>query len=110
MCVSYDTLYTVTAPLDTGVLFCYYTYIDTKLMEFAMLLSLHFGRFFWLDDENEFCSCPANVDGTADEDNWDYVSEWQDLEGLDLGKLLEIHRNLIMGTVEKLSHKIPIRA
>ena len=99
MCVSYDTLYTVTAPLDTGVLFCYYTYIDTKLMEFAMLLSLHFGRFFWLDDENDFCSCPANVDGTADEDNWDYVSEWQDLEDVNLDKLFTIHRHLVTDKV-----------
>ena len=99
MCVSYDTLYTVTAPLDTGVLFWYYTYIDTNLMEFAMLLSLHFGRFFWFDDENEFCSCPANVDGTADEDNWDYVSEWQELEGVNLDKLFTIHRNLVTDKV-----------
>ena len=99
MCVSYDTLYTVTAPLDTGVLFCYYTHIDTNLMEFAMLLSLHFGRFFWLDDEDDFCSCPANVDGTADENNWDYVSEWQDLEDVNLDKLFTIHRNLVTDKV-----------
>ncbi len=99
MCVSYDTLYTVTAPLDIGVLFCYYTYIDTNTMEFAMLLSLHFGRFFWLDDENEFCSCPAFEDGTADENNWDYVSEWQELEGVNLDKLFEIHRQLVTDKV-----------
>ncbi len=70
-----------------------------------MLLSLHFGRFFWIDEDYEFCSCPANVDGTADEDNWDYVSEWQDLEGLDLGKLLEIHRNLILAYVNGYSRE-----
>ena len=106
MCVSYDTLYTVTAPLDTGVLFCYYTYIDTKLMEFAMLLSLHFGRFFWLDDENDFCSCPANVDGTADEDNWDYVSEWQDLEDVNLDKLFNIHRQLVTDKVTEYERQL----
>ena len=68
-------------------------------MEFAMLLSLHFGRFFWLDDENDFCSCPANVDGTADEDNWDYVSEGTELEDVNLDKLFTIHRNLVTDKV-----------
>ena len=45
-----------------------------------MLASLHFGRHFWLDEDQEFCSCPTFVDGTPDLDNWDYVSEWTDLE------------------------------
>ena len=44
--------------------------------------SLHSGRHFWLDDDKELCSCPTFTDGTPDEDNWDYVSEWTDLEGL----------------------------
>ena len=104
MCVSYDTLYTVTAPLDTGVLFCYYTYIDT--FPPPMLLSLHFGRFFWLDDENEFCSCPANVDGTADEDTWDYVSEWQELEDVNLDKLFNIHRQLVTDKVTEYERQL----
>ncbi len=38
--------------------------------------SLHFGRHFWLDEDKELCSCPTFTDGTPDEDNWDYVSEW----------------------------------
>ena len=57
-----------------------------------MFLSETFGRFFWVDDELEFCSCPANVDGTGDFDTWDYVSEWTDLEGLDMNVLLNIHK------------------
>ena len=61
-----------------------------------MLMSLHFGRHFWLDEDLEFCSCPTLVDGTPDEDQWDYVSEWTDLEGLDLDKLLYIHRDLVL--------------
>ena len=60
-----------------------------------MLASLHFGRHFWLDEDQEFCSCPTFKDGTPDLDNWDYVSEWTDLEGLNLEKLLYIHRDLI---------------
>tara|TARA_B100001250_G_C19142191_1_gene504348 strand:- start:17 stop:229 length:213 start_codon:yes stop_codon:yes gene_type:complete len=59
-------------------------------------MSLHFGRHFWLDEDNELCSCPTNLDGTPDKDAWDYVSEWTDLDGLDLGKLLYIHKDLIV--------------
>ena len=58
--------------------------------------SLHFGRHFWLDEDKELCSCPTFIDGTPDEDNWDYVSEWTDLEGLNLDKLLYVHRQLII--------------
>ena len=31
-----------------------------------MLMSLHFGRHFWLDDDNELMSCPTQVDGNPD--------------------------------------------
>ena len=62
-----------------------------------MIHSMHFGRAFWLDEDNEFVSAPWREDGTVEELNWDYVSEWTDLEGLDIGKLLEIHKTLIIG-------------
>ena len=61
-----------------------------------MLLSLHFGRHFWLDDDNELMSCPSFVDSQPDLLNQDYVCEWDDLEGLDLGKLLYIYRSLLL--------------
>ena len=61
-----------------------------------MLLSLHFGRHFWLDDDNDLMSCPSFVDGNPDTFNEDYVCEWDDLEGLDLGKLLYIYRSLLL--------------
>ena len=61
-----------------------------------MLLSLHFGRHFWLDDDNELMSCPSFVDSQPDLLNQDYVCEWEDLEGLDLGKLLYIYRSLLL--------------
>ena len=61
-----------------------------------MIHSLHFGRAFWLDDDKEFCSAPWRKDGTVEDLNWDYVSEWCDLEGLDLGRLLDIHKTLII--------------
>ena len=57
-----------------------------------MYKSNSFGRIFWVDSNNEFKSCPLKVDNTGDFDHIDYVSEWTDLEGLDLNKLLEIHR------------------
>ena len=41
------------------------------MMEFTSsedLLSLHFGRTFWLNDEGEFCSAPTYKDGNTD---WD---------------------------------------
>ena len=61
-----------------------------------MLMSLHFGRHFWLDDDNELMSCPSFVDSQPDLLNQDYVCEWEDLEGLDLGKLLYIYRSLLL--------------
>ena len=57
-----------------------------------MYLSEHFGRAFWLDDDNEFRSCPLKLNNIPDFEYADYVSEWTDLEGLDLNKLLNIHR------------------
>jgi len=65
-----------------------------------MFLSETFGRFFWVDDELELRSCPANVDGTGDFDCSDYVSEWTDLEGLDMHKLLEIHKSELINKLD----------
>ena len=61
-----------------------------------MLMSLHFGRHFWLDDDNELMSCPTQVDGNPDLLHEDYVSEWTDLEGLNLDKLLYIYKTLLL--------------
>ena len=60
-----------------------------------MIMSLHFGRHFWLDENDDFCSCPTFVDGTPDKDLWDYVSEWTDLEDVNLDKLFFIHKSLV---------------
>ena len=57
-----------------------------------MYLSEHFGRAFWVDSSNEFRSCPLFVNNKPDFTQTDYVSEWTDLEGVDLNKLLYIHR------------------
>ena len=60
-----------------------------------MFKSQSFGRIFWVDDNDDFKSCPQNVDGTGDFDAADYVSDWEDLEGVDLKLLLNIHRSCL---------------
>ena len=66
-----------------------------------MISSLHFGMTFWLDDDKEFCYCPTFNDNKPDKDNWGYVSEWVDLEGVNLSKLLEIHKSLLLNKETK---------
>ena len=61
-----------------------------------MYASETFGRMFWIDDDYEFKSCPLCVDGTGDFDCQDYVSEWQDWEGVDYNKLFNIHKFCII--------------
>ena len=56
-----------------------------------MYLSEHFGRAFWIDDNNEFRSCPLKVNNEPDFDYIDYVSEWEDWEGVNFEKLFYIH-------------------
>ena len=65
-----------------------------------MYASETFGRLFWIDDDFEFKSCPLNVDGTGDFDVEDYVSEWQDWEGVDYNLLLGIHRCELLNKVQ----------
>ena len=60
-----------------------------------MYRSETFGRIFWVDDNNDFKSCPQNIDGTGDFDAWDYVSEWTDWEGVDMSLLFQIHKTCL---------------
>ena len=73
------------------------------------LLSLHFGRTFWLDDEDELCSAPTFKNGETDYEKWDYVSEWQDLEGINLDALLNIHKNLVIKNYIENTEKLNFR-
>ena len=57
-----------------------------------MFKSNTFGRAFWVDYKNEFRSCPLFNNNELDLEHTDYVSEWTDLEGLELDKLFNIHR------------------
>ena len=56
--------------------------------------SEHFGRHFFIDVAFEFLSAPSLKTGGYDADQIGYVSEWTDMEGVDLGKLLDINRRL----------------
>ena len=60
-----------------------------------------FGRIFWVDDNNDFKSCPLNVNGTGDFTCDDYVSEWTDWEGVNYELLFNIHQSCIFN---KLNH------
>ena len=66
-------------------------------MNKQVIHSMAFGRAFWLDENDEFRSAPWRQDGTVDMEQKDYVSEWNDLEGVSLDKLFTIHRNLVKG-------------
>ena len=66
-----------------------------------MYASETFGRMFWVDDNYEFKSCPLCVDGTGDFDVQDYVSEWDDWEGVDYRKLFHIHQACV---INKINH------
>ena len=61
-----------------------------------MFHSKSFGRIFWVDDNNDFRSCPENIDGTGDFDQSDYVSEWNDFEGVNFETLLNIHQSCVI--------------
>ena len=65
-----------------------------------MFKSDDFGRAFWVDGNNDFRSCPLKLNNIPDFEHADYVSEWTDLEGLELDKLLEIHRIELLNKVQ----------
>ena len=65
-----------------------------------MYKSNEFGRIFWVDDNYNFKSCPLCVDGTGDFDMEDYVTEWEDWEGVDYNLLLAIHRCELLNKVQ----------
>ena len=70
-----------------------------------MFKSNTFGRAFWLDDDNEFRSCPLFVNNEPDLDQIDYVSEWTDWEGVDFEKLFYIHHLEIINK-ERFNNKL----
>ena len=70
-----------------------------------MYLSEHFGRAFWVDSSNEFRSCPLFVNNKPDYSQADYVSEWEDWEGVNFEKLFYIHHLEIINK-ERFGNKL----
>ena len=62
--------------------------------------SQSFGRIFWVDDNDDFKSCPQNIDGTGDFDCDDSVSEWDDWSDVDMNLLLNIYKNELINKVQ----------
>ena len=60
-----------------------------------MYVSESFGRHFWVDEEDQFRSAPSFIDNTADMDNADYVSDWDDYTAVDGSYLLNIYKSEI---------------
>ena len=65
-----------------------------------MYSSEFFGRLFWVDDDLEFRACPQYIDGTGDFDNEEYVSDWTDLEGVNLDLLLGIYKTELLNKIQ----------
>ena len=65
-----------------------------KFLPVQLFESDYFGRHFFIDSSFEFLSAPSFIDGGYDESQLDYVSNWTDLEGVNLGQLMDIYRDL----------------
>ena len=72
-------------------------YLNDKHRKFLPLQTIEsedFGRHFIIDIAFEFISAPSLKSGGYDESLLGYVSEWTDMEGVDLSKLFDIYRDL----------------
>ena len=98
MCARDATLHTVTST-PTRVLFWCMILVSIKFS--PMYQSESFGRTFWLDGNDNFKSAPTLVNGGADYEARDYVSDWQDWEGVNVDLLLTIYRQLLTTKINK---------
>ena len=65
-----------------------------KFLPLQTIESEEFGRHFFIDIAFEFISAPSLKSGGYDESQLDYVSNWTDLEGVNLNELFGIYRDL----------------
>ena len=65
-----------------------------KFLPLQTIESEEFGRHFFIDIAFEFISAPSLKSGGYDETQLDYVSNWTDLEGVNLNELFDINRRL----------------
>ena len=67
-----------------------------KFLPVQSFESDYFGRHFFIDSQFEFISAPSLISGGYDESQLDYVGNWTDMEGVNLNKLLNIYRVLVL--------------
>ena len=65
-----------------------------KFLPLQTIESEEFGRHFFIDIGFNFISAPSLVTGGYDESQLDYVSNWTDMEGVNLTALFDIYRDL----------------
>ena len=65
-----------------------------KFLPLQTIESEEFGRHFFIDIAFEFISAPSLKSGGYGESQLDYVSNWTDLEGVNLHELFGIYRDL----------------
>ena len=67
-----------------------------KFLPVQLFESDYFGRHFFIDSSFEFISAPSLKSGGYDESQLDYVGNWTALAGVNLDKLLNIYRVLVL--------------
>ena len=72
----------------------------------ATIHSEHFGRAFWLDENNDICSAPLINDGDVDIERMDYLADWVDMEGVSMFQLMDIISTLITEKIDRYSENI----
>ena len=65
-----------------------------KFIPLQTIVSEEFGRHFFIDIGFNFISAPTLQSGGYDESQLDLVANWTDLEGVNLGQLMDIYRDL----------------
>ena len=65
-----------------------------KFLPLQTIESEDFGRHFFIDIGFNFISAPSLKSGGYDESQLDYVSNWTDMEGVNLHELFGIYRDL----------------
>ena len=72
----------------------YLNMTNGKFLPSVTFESQEFGRHFFIDANFEFLSAPSFESGGYDENQLGYVSEWTDLEGVNIDKLFGIYRTM----------------